>query len=840
MSSSSSFLRGVLLLLGTVAHAQSPWKCSETKESLQLDVEPPAPKATCNNGVVNIPHDSRSYLYDENTVADNDPTVCDASNRPGGQCQSWTSGAFFLGNKVLEMDVDLSRTECGCNAAMYFVAMPDNAVQNECGDYYCDANGVCGSAFCAEIDIMEANKVAWKTVTHHKYDRGGISAGWGRWLSTEENNAFVLVEGQGNSYEDCMYGPSVECAINTNLIFRATFIFDPISAGQDFSYNTILSQDGRAIETGPLKYTGNSPFPGGTISPGPANQRIANAFDRGLTLVASYWGGPGPERMEWLDTPCDEFWCQGDVFTDKDYPWMCPGQEPEPRCEGESYRISNIVVKDISEQDITGPPTDFTETFYIQLFEPGFTTPAPNTVSPVAPPTPAPVLPPSQAPVLPTAAPIIPTEAPIVPTASPVALTTAPVAPTASPVVPTSTPVAITDSPVEAPTVAPILPTLAPVVASTPVPVTAPTLTPVDIPVPSQAPSSEEDIPGQGSCSQVCPKGVKYHFNPMAATWEMHQILAHQMGCELASVTSQEEQEAAIAAMEPYIGYPYHVTDGWQSTVAFLGAVQTAANPGTGQYRFTWVDGAGDFNAQRGVNTQDPYTNFIPSDPNDGTGFFQETFIAMSLDENDIMQYNIPRGDWLDVGNPNSPALYKCCIPDPASCSANEKEYHFNPTEATFEEHLILAEAQGCELASIQSAEDQLAAETVLEAFIGFAYKNTENWASAFLFLGAMVVPAASNPDGGFYTFEWVDGTGTFTVNRNTNTIEPFTNFQEGDPNGGTSYFFEEPYLAMSLGENQSSGIPRGLWVDFSAQPSPALYQCCTTAYTTFTSCEAR
>jgi len=60
---------------------------------------------------------------------------------------------------------------------MYLVGMPTNDELSVCGDHYCDANGICGPV-CAEIDIMEANVAAWKTVTHHKPDRYGEQVGW--------------------------------------------------------------------------------------------------------------------------------------------------------------------------------------------------------------------------------------------------------------------------------------------------------------------------------------------------------------------------------------------------------------------------------------------------------------------------------------------------------------------------------------------------------------------------------------------------------------------------------------------------------------------------------------
>lgn len=339
---------------------ETTFTCAVPQVSPQNDVSFPAPISQCQRGVLTIPHQSRSYF--PLPIERLDPTDCDPNHdKTDPFCQSFTRGAYFLSGRILEFDVDLSATNCGCNAAMYLVSMPQNSVRNDCGDYYCDANGVCGSELCTEIDIMEANKVAWKSVTHHKYDRGGISGGWGRWISPEAGDAFYLVENLGKRDFECMYGPSVDCAINTNFVFHAAFVFDDVTAGAQYSYDTILSQDGRKVRAGPIRYTQPSPYiEGRQLSPEAANQRIADSVEAGLQLVASYWGGPNMNSMAWMDSPCEEWWCEQDVFTNKTYPWICKGDGPS-KCET-SYRISNLRVVD---------PNIPVKTFYDPMFNPG-------------------------------------------------------------------------------------------------------------------------------------------------------------------------------------------------------------------------------------------------------------------------------------------------------------------------------------------------------------------------------------------------------------------------------------------------------------------------------------
>ena len=117
--------------------------------------------------------------------------------------------------RTLSFTVDLSAVECGCNAAVYLVAMKGASRPGTCGgDYYCDANSVCGERCvertptptpiptptptltltrtltltltliltltrCVEIDLMEANKHALHATAHTPHDNGGSGAGLG-------------------------------------------------------------------------------------------------------------------------------------------------------------------------------------------------------------------------------------------------------------------------------------------------------------------------------------------------------------------------------------------------------------------------------------------------------------------------------------------------------------------------------------------------------------------------------------------------------------------------------------------------------------------------------------
>ena len=149
-------------------------------------------------------------------------------------------------------------------------------------------------------------------------------------------------------------------------------------------------------------------------------------------------------------------------------------------------------------------------------------------------------------------------------------------------------------------------------------------------------------------------------------------------------------------------------------------------------------------------------------------------------------------------------------------------KFRFEPRQELWEYHAALARLQGCELASILSAEEQAAALEALRPYLGFSYSPEWDFHGSFAYIGGKLDPARSDIEAGSYSFKWVDGSGYVS-----NTEKSYSNFRVGDPNGGTSFYGKEPYLALSLNENGSRGIERGLWVDFSSRQSPALYKCC-------------
>ena len=323
------------------------------------------------------------------------------------------------------------------------------------------------------------------------------------------------------------------------------------------------------------------------------------------------------------------------------------------------------------------------------------------------------------------------------------------------------------------------------------------------------------DAQGTGSCSTCVSGKVEYRINAVRQSWEDHRLTANDMECELASIKSAEEKVKASEAIQEIL---YLYNDQYRDPnrgVAYIGAKLNASDltdPRVGHYTYNWVDGSGQFEISRGIKRPTAYTNF-------GSQESMKDFVALQLG------YEDP-GEWLDwSGSGNNAALYKCCA-RPKTC-AGTKKYRFSPFETSWWDHKEKAEELGCVLASIKSPEEQAAAEAELASYIGFPYQFTYGFYNAFIYIGAEVITDLSDFDAGNYTFEWTDGSGQFQYTRGSSSTTTYTNFHTGDPNGGNFGFWDERFLALSMDENGSVGIPRGKWVDFTTYGGPALYQCC-------------
>lgn len=216
---------------------------------------------TAAGGAVALHLNDRSYFGD----------VCDGQ----GYAQQHFSAVRLLG-KRMRYTTELSGADCGCNVAMYLVSMHQNFRPSKCGDYYCDANSVCGVA-CTEIDIQEANVFSWHSTVHSKWDKYGAGSGYGgggkNWNGPRDFN------GQ-------QYGPGGYC-VDTTKPFQVSASFPVGGDGMLIAMEVELSQEGKWC---PLKMRAGPEYAGMV--------ELTAALWRGMTPVVSYWKS---EDMYWMD-----------------------------------------------------------------------------------------------------------------------------------------------------------------------------------------------------------------------------------------------------------------------------------------------------------------------------------------------------------------------------------------------------------------------------------------------------------------------------------------------------------------------------------------------------------
>jgi len=170
----------------------------------------------------------------------------------------------------LRFTVDVSKTSCGCNAALYFVQFPSGASES----YYCDAQGsTANNNLCAEIDIIEANTAGLQSTLH--CNSGTQYCEWGcAWNVKSAQN----------------YGPSAS-GIDTTKPFQVDYSF--IASGDALSEIEIkLSQSGKSGLVSTITDSTCSWMGIKMVS-----ELSAAVTSEQLVLAISYWGG----NMNWLD-----------------------------------------------------------------------------------------------------------------------------------------------------------------------------------------------------------------------------------------------------------------------------------------------------------------------------------------------------------------------------------------------------------------------------------------------------------------------------------------------------------------------------------------------------------
>lgn len=248
--------------------------------------------------------------------------------------ENWQSGSWWntryyrldLRGKTMSYTVDLSKVGCGCIACMYLVAMPNPGP----GPNYCDIQPGHSWKPCVEVDLMEANSMAYHTSLH--------TQPWGGEMDGTCNAILGCVANIGG-YER---GPSGE--LSKELYRPGANKIDssrPFQVTASFEYNghltVTLSQDGDVVPVFNRTLAGN---PMGKGIPDDAAGKVASSMAAGgLVLVTSLWNGD----THWLDKSA----CSGQQ-------WCNVGRA--------NFRISDIDVRPSPTSTVTTVTTTMTGT----------------------------------------------------------------------------------------------------------------------------------------------------------------------------------------------------------------------------------------------------------------------------------------------------------------------------------------------------------------------------------------------------------------------------------------------------------------------------------------------
>lgn len=275
-----------------------------------------------SGGNLKIKHNSRGYIT----------TKSQEQFSPDGFYQ------FKLLDQSLSFTVDLSQAGCGCNAALYLTPMPAyNSGQQpdptRCGDYYCDANNVCG-VLCPEIDLVEANNAAMQVTPHR------CNAPQGKFYSWCDGGGCAHNLGKVSPGS---YGYGDGHTIDTRYPFDVKIDFRT-SGGRLSSIDTVFTQNGKNHQ---ISHTD-------TKCGGSYIGDLTESFQKGQVVIFSYWGDTGSgQDMTWLDVPpCDpNQGCNGNTQIIFSNIKVSGGSGPTPPTPGDcpewqpntNYKIGTVV-----------------------------------------------------------------------------------------------------------------------------------------------------------------------------------------------------------------------------------------------------------------------------------------------------------------------------------------------------------------------------------------------------------------------------------------------------------------------------------------------------------------
>ena len=229
--------------------------------------------------------------------------VTSIPSRPKAEWVDFTYRKLDLLNRDLSFDVDISGVGCGCNAAVYLVAMPNQPDATNAA--YCDIQGPDGKA-CLEIDLLEGNTKAVQTTLHTAQGHGADGA---------TCNQDGCVANVGRTEESAhLYGPGSK-GIDSRKPFTVSATFREGQHGGaiydvEFTQSIKTGPPGReTITDGRLHFFDSEAIYGshsksGRAAPVPPGDKLRThtALSDGMVLVVSLWTA---DDLSWLDGGCD-------------------------------------------------------------------------------------------------------------------------------------------------------------------------------------------------------------------------------------------------------------------------------------------------------------------------------------------------------------------------------------------------------------------------------------------------------------------------------------------------------------------------------------------------------
>ena len=221
---------------------------------------------------------------------------------------------FYLLNKELSFEVDVTACGCGMNSALYFISMESDGGQGSSGytgatygTGYCDAQPAePGRPSCDELDIWEANSLTNVYTTHPCLNGQCDPYGCGFNTYARGDKYFY---GRGPGYQ-------VDSTQRFTVVTRFVTV-DGTDNGDLKEMQRFYIQNGRTIQQPTFNgfnglsdgYCNAFGQPNGQ---GGVSYGMSQGMRRGMVLSMSMWGSPSDgSQMAWMDNepngPCPNY-----------------------------------------------------------------------------------------------------------------------------------------------------------------------------------------------------------------------------------------------------------------------------------------------------------------------------------------------------------------------------------------------------------------------------------------------------------------------------------------------------------------------------------------------------